>query len=653
MRRRDEQKPAEDCPARGADGGERLGTQRNPAEERLTRRAGCGEQRTARQDPAGDGGACPASSGERRKARHAARREARNREREALKRLPRRERLRAWWRTRSLGLVFAVYLAVYLAAATFVALTGIEMLSGFVDGYFYRVELEVGDGVTRSGVIDSGPYIYNPETDELLRAAELDLPDGEPYAVFIATNAYDTADARSEEPGDSLAATTDMVRDGKVRLYDWGLNYNEWYPQEEVLEDDRSIAYDRLPQYDALSRTRRAQSVEMFDEMTGASLEDTFGEYLVSNTAYYASPVRPEGLLPWLLNAVIGLFPVVAYGGLGWFAFRRFYRVHIERPLGELSAAAQRIAAQDLDFSIEPVRGRELGRLSKTLEAMRASLLEAQRELWRTAEERRRLNAAFAHDMRTPVTVLKGTVEMAKMRLARGTEVDERELDTIAGQAGRLERYAQAMSGVAKLEDRPVEREEMVISDLVERLRTHAVEVVAARAGELKVCLEGDCEDGAVTSQTAWVDLALVEEVLDNLLSNACGHARERIAVLVRAKKGMLDVYVTDDGDGFTPEALRRGCDPFYSENKSAEHFGLGLNISHILCGLHGGSLDLSNAEQGGARVCAHFEIGADQNPAEDGSKSDDPGLDENSKKQQGGGRGFSRFACPQKSRRG
>ena len=40
-----------------------------------------------------------------------------------------------------------------------------------------------------------------------------------------------------------------------------------------------------------------------------------------------------------------------------------------------------------------------LGRLSETLEGMRASLLEAQRELWRTAEERRRLNAAFAHDL--------------------------------------------------------------------------------------------------------------------------------------------------------------------------------------------------------------------------------------------------------------
>ena len=48
------------------------------------------------------------------------------------------------------------------------------------------------------------------------------------------------------------------------------------------------------------------------------------------------------------------------------------------------------------------------------------------------------------------------------------------------------------------------------------------------------------------------------------------------------------------------------GLRPFYSENKSAEHFGLGLNHSHILCGLHGGCIDLSNAsraEPGRARI--------------------------------------------------
>lgn len=109
-----------------------------------------------------------------------------------------------------------------------------------------------------------------------------------------------------------------------------------------------------------------------------------------------------------------------------------------------------------------------------------------------------------------------------------------------------------------------------------------------------------------------YIDLPLVEEVLDNLLSNACGHAKGVIEVEISVREGRLALSVADDGPGFTPEALRRGCDPFFSENKSAEHFGLGLNVSSILCGLHGGALELGNGSTGGARVTATFSMGGD-----------------------------------------
>ena len=118
--------------------------------------------------------------------RRSLRREARAREREALKRLPKRERLHAWWRTRPLGVTFTVYLAVYLAAATLLALGMVEVLSTWNNGY-YELEVSLENGLTQRGTIDSGPYIYDPDAGELLPASELDLPGDGPYAVFIAT----------------------------------------------------------------------------------------------------------------------------------------------------------------------------------------------------------------------------------------------------------------------------------------------------------------------------------------------------------------------------------------------------------------------------------------------------------------------------------
>lgn len=544
--------------------------------------------------------------------------------------------MRVWWRTRPLGVTFTVYLAVYLAVATALATLGISLFAGLNDEYFYKVEIEIGNGLTQRGVVDSGPYIYDAEAGELLPAAELALPGDEPYAVFIATGARGTDGASvpsDDVPVDMVTATTDMVRDGKVRLYDWGLNYNEWYPQEEVLEDDNGISYENLARYDSLSRSGRVQTVEMFARMTGADLGQTFGEGQVSNTAYYAAPERDDGIMPWVMSFLVASAPVLAYGVLGWLTFRHFYRVHIAGPLAELAGAADRIAGQDLDFAIRVVRGRELGRLSETLEHMRASLLEAQRELWRTAESRRRLNAAFAHDLRTPITVLKGTVEMAQMRLRRGDTLDEDALDALSAQVARLERYATSMGGLSKLEDRPVEREAVSLDDLREELGRHVSEVMAARGGGLELKLPTVSEaDGAPAPKTCCasesalkaatdgrpaallaIDLPLVEEVLDNLLSNACVHASSIVTFDMMVDAGVLALVVTDDGPGFTPEALHRGCDPFFSENKSAEHFGLGLNVSSVLCGLHGGRIALANAESGGARVIATFDVRLDR----------------------------------------
>lgn len=554
-----------------------------------------------------------------------ARRAARKREREDFKNLPRRERLRAWWCTRPLGVTFAVYLAVYLAVATAASLGLIEVLSVWNNGY-YELEVTLDNGLTQRGVIDSGPYIYDPNTRQLLPASELDLPGESPRAVFIAAGKKGLEvdyPPEEEQTIRTLYATMDMVRSGQVQLYDWGLNYNEWYPQEEILEVNGTISATALPRYDELSRERRAQVVDLFDSMTGANLEETFGEGLVSNTAYYAASQRPAGPLPWLLALATGLAPVVMYGGLGLLTFRRFYRVHIAGPLAELAGAADRIAGQDLDFSIGVVRGRELGRLSITLEHMRASLLEAQRELWRTAESRRRLNAAFAHDLRTPITVLKGTVEMAQMRLRRGDALDPSALDALSVQVARLERFATSMGGLTKLEDRPVEREGVAILDLREMLYRHAADVVETRGDGLElvppcgVGANGAPAPGAEAAGRSvaplFLDLPLVEEVLDNLLSNACVHASTCVTFDMMVDAGILAVVVTDDGPGFTPEALRRGCDPFFSENKSAEHFGLGLNVSSILCGLHGGQIALANAESGGARVIATFDVRPDR----------------------------------------
>lgn len=570
-----------------------------------------------------------------------------------------RDRLRVWWRNPSIMRAFFVYALVWLVAASAVTLIAIDAL---MEVYYRVLEEHRSEHVE----VNAGPYIYDAQTDELLRATPVYLQDFYEQVVFVAfTNSAQGYSSAGVVAGgwnrdmQVVDATMELLRsDPSYRVSDWGGNYTE----DDYLQTDgtpydpeATVSVSDLPAYDTRERAERLQTVEEF-------ANTNLGEDVVlSNVAYYVSLDEASYLtwIDWTLRLVAGVgVPIVAFGGLAVLLFRRFYRRHIGGPLSVLEAAADRIARQDLDFQIGAVRGRELGRLGAAMEGMRSSLLATQRELWRTAEDRRRLNAAFAHDLRTPVTVLKGTLEMARMKASRaGSGEDVRKtLDTLSGQADRLESYAQLMSRVTKLEDREVMRSACAPSDVARVLERQAAGYVATRGNGCKLLFSlGDgmraagAGDGSVAVPDAGsvagagdghvvvpdaeraaescpeplsIDMQLVEEVLGNLLGNACDHARSKVAVsvdLLQSERGSLpaesrndvrlELVVTDDGRGFTVEALHHGCDPFYSEAKSAEHFGLGLNIARTLARLHGGAVELGNLEGGGACVTATFAV--------------------------------------------
>lgn len=578
-----------------------------------------------------------------------------------------RDRLRAWWRNPSIMRAFFVYALVWLVAASAVTLIAIDALMEV----YYRVSEEHRSEHVEVNV---GPYIYDAQADELLRATPVYLQDFYEQVVFVAfTNSAQNYLSAGVVAGgwnrdmQVVDATMELLRsDPSYRVSDWGGNYTE----DDYLQTDgtpydpeATVSVNDLPAYDARERAERLQTVEEFANTNLG--EDT----VLSNVAYYVSFDEASYLtwIDWTLRLVAGVgVPIVVFGGLAVLLFRRFYRRHIGGPLSVLEAAADRIARQDLDFQIGAVRGRELGRLGAAMEGMRSSLLATQRELWRTAEDRRRLNAAFAHDLRTPVTVLKGTLEMARMKADRaGSGEDVRKtLETLSGQADRLESYAQLMSRVTKLEDREVMRSACAPSDVARVLERQAAGYVATCGNGCKLLFSlGDgmravgAGDGSVAVPDAGsvagagvehaaepcpghaaapdaggavgpcpeplsIDMQLVEEVLGNLLGNACGHARSKVTVsvdLLQPERGSLspesrgdvrlELVVTDDGRGFTAEALHHGCDPFYSEAKSAEHFGLGLNIARTLARLHGGEVELGNLEGGGACVTATFAV--------------------------------------------
>ena len=283
-----------------------------------------------------------------------------------------------------------------------------------------------------------------------------------------------------------------------------------------------------------------------------------------------------------------------------------FYKREMEKSIRQLLYLAEQITDNHLDFTMEKTKANELGMVCDAFEKMRASLYETSQENFRILEERKRLNAAFAHDMRNPVTVLKGDVDLLERYVPERRISPEKELEIIGmlrGQIQRLENYVRKMSEVQKLED---------ITPCYQKTDygvLFSLCMDTARQLDERIIVR---EGGALEPGTVCLDRELVLEVLENLLSNASAYAKDRIVLTITKGAEELELCVEDDGCGFSEEALRMAGSPFYREegSKSRLHFGLGLYICKLICEKSGGRLSLANGPDGtGGVVRAIFAL--------------------------------------------
>ena len=368
-------------------------------------------------------------------------------------------------------------------------------------------------------------------------------------------------------------------------------------PQElqALVGEDGGIAPDDMAAYDAAARQAfdlwlAEQPASPYATLFPQGSQQVAGEegpeegLRMSPVAYYLySPPSDEARA---LSTAFGfltflMFPLW-FGACIFAAARRFYRKRLSPALATLDHAAANIAAQNLDFSVAYDRNDEMGRLARSFETMRSSLAASQKALWRTAEERKRLNAAFAHDLRTPLTVLHGKVELLE---GKAPQADVRSL---ARQVERLERYVQAMSTVQKLEDRPVVRTTCERKALARVLGETGNALCASRG--VRFALD-DAGQG-----TVFVDGALVEEVAANLLTNAARHAQEQVTLRMETRQG-----VPGDGRGRRrPRLLRRGAGRKGASRSSAKRppktiSGWGSTSARCCAAGMAGSLRLEN----------------------------------------------------------
>ena len=206
-----------------------------------------------------------------------------------------------------------------------------------------------------------------------------------------------------------------------------------------------------------------------------------------------------------------------------------------------------------------------------------------------------------SHDLRTPVTILRGYAEtLAEDQATMSPEDRARFTQKIVNSVGRLQGLVEGLLALASLESAQDVRREPGALHIAAR---EVAEEFAARCKAAGVKLELKLEAANGGAADPVQARRLVQNLIDNALAHAAGMSR--LVVSTRDTPNGVELTVEDDGAGVTPADLPRLFDRFYRTDKSrrAGGSGLGLSIVRQVAELHGGSASVEPARPKGLRI--------------------------------------------------
>lgn len=268
-------------------------------------------------------------------------------------------------------------------------------------------------------------------------------------------------------------------------------------------------------------------------------------------------------LMPWIFLCLMAFSIVASWLFSRWFT----------KPLTKLSHATRQLAEGDYSVRVNVPETDEIGLLAADFNHMAGEVSHA-------AQLQRDLLANVSHDLRTPLTLIKGYAET--VRDLTGDDPDKRtaQLDVIVDETDRLSGLVNSVMELSKMSsgtDKP-EKVRFDLSQLCEEVAQRYEAVCAQNGYTLTLELpqpETDC--------TVCADPAMMERVLHNLLGNAMHHIGPDNVFILRVnapEKGTVRVEVADHGAGIAKEDLPYIFDRYYRSRSDAGKVGTGLGLS-------------------------------------------------------------------------
>ena len=373
--------------------------------------------------------------------------------------------------------------------------------------------------------------------------------------------------------------------------------------------DEIESIWDELPEYGALDSSSEngtylgGENQSLVKQVDFAYSDGAKGSAFIVTDLNDAIP-EVKSFIADMLFAVVLILALTAGILIIW-----IYR-GVAIPLGRMKIATQNIKDGNLDFELEVETDDEIGQLCQDFEEMRKRLKESTSEKIEYDKRSKELISNISHDLKTPITAIKGYVEGIMDGVADTPEKMDRYIRTIYNKADDMDKLINELTLYSKIDSNriPYNFNTISVSDYFDDC-----------AEELKIDLEArdikfDYLNYVESDVKIIADAEQLKRVINNIVSNSAKYMDKRhktIHLRVKDVGDFVQVEIEDNGKGIGAKELPHIFERFYrtdaSRNSATGGSGIGLSIVKKIIEEHGGKIWATSKE--GTGTVMYFVI--------------------------------------------
>ncbi|MGP4067223.1 ATP-binding protein [Halobacillus sp. B29] len=273
-------------------------------------------------------------------------------------------------------------------------------------------------------------------------------------------------------------------------------------------------------------------------------------------------------------------------------------------PLKEIYAATEEVKEGNLDYPIQYRKKDEIGKFIRGFNTMRIHLKQSQEKEEQFKEDRKQLIANISHDLRTPLSSIKGYVEGLQDGVAQTDEMQKKYFRVIRQKTDQLDHLIEDLFQFSKLDLRQLPLDQQFVDSRV--FFQSLLDDVVEDGKSKNVCIDVPRQ---IPSVTLSLDPVRITQVMNNLTENAVRYGADSIVVAISIDhdESNLTISVKDNGEGMEKEELTKIFSRFYRAEKSRSResggTGLGLAIVKSIIEQHGGALRADSELKNGSTI--------------------------------------------------